>query len=144
MLKETKKILQLYEQRGFQIIDIHADHEFACIRDELRPVEMDTVVPVDEHVGEIERSIRTTKERTRCTIQGLPYERYTKVMIIDLVNRCVRSLNQIPAQDGISDRISPLTLVTGKGNVDYNQLKLAFGSYVQVFEDNLKTNTTAP
>jgi hypothetical protein len=143
MLKETKKIIQLYEQRGFQVMDIHADNEFECIRDDIRPVNMDTV-PVDEHVGEIERSIRTTKERTRCTIHGLPYQRYTKAMIIDLVNTCTRSLNQIPAQDGISDRISPLTLVTGKGNIDYNKLKLAFGSYVQVLEDNTITNTTAP
>jgi hypothetical protein len=65
-------------------------------------------------------------------------------MIIDLVNTCIRSLNQTPAQDGISDRISPLTLVTGKGNIDYNKLKLAFGTYVQVLEDNNTTNTTAP
>ncbi len=65
-------------------------------------------------------------------------------MITDLVHASVRSLNQVPAQDGISDRISPLTLITGKGNVDYNKLKLCFGSYVQVFEDNTITNTTAP
>jgi hypothetical protein len=65
-------------------------------------------------------------------------------MIIDLVNTSIRSLNQTPAQNGISDRISPLTLVTGKGNIDYNNLKLAFGSYVQVLEDNDRTNTTAP
>ena len=143
MLKETRKIVQLYEQRGFEIMDIHADHEFACIRDDIAPIILDTV-PADEHVGEIERSIRTTKERVRCTIHGLPYRRYTKVMIIDLVHTSVHSLNQIPAKDGISNRISPLTLVTGKGNVDYNKLKLCFGSYVQVFEDNAITNTAAP
>ncbi len=92
MLKETKQVIELYEQRGFQIMDIHADNESECIRHDIRPIELDTV-PVDEHVGEIERSIRTTKERTRCTIHGLPYSRYTKVMIIDLVNASVRSLN---------------------------------------------------
>jgi hypothetical protein len=59
MIKETKKIIELYEQQGFKIMDIHADNEFECIRDDIRPVEMDTV-PVDEHVGEVERSIRTT------------------------------------------------------------------------------------
>ncbi len=35
MLKETKKIIQLYEQRGFQVMDIHADNEFECIRDDM-------------------------------------------------------------------------------------------------------------
>jgi hypothetical protein len=143
MLKETKRVVNLYEHRGFEIMDIHADNEFECIRDDIRPIELD-IVPVDEHVGEVERSIRTIKERARCTIHGLPYRRYPKAMIIDLVHASVRSLNQVPAQDGISDRISPLTLVTGQGNVDYNQLKLCFGSYVQVFEDNTITNTTAP
>jgi hypothetical protein len=85
---------------------------------------------VDEHVGEVERSIRTMKEQDRCTIHGLPYQRYTKVMIINLISASKQSLNQTLAQDNISDRISPLTLVAEKGNVDYNKLKLAFHLYV--------------
>jgi hypothetical protein len=141
MIQETKKIIQLYERRGFKIMDIHADNEFERIWDEMRPIEMEAV-PADEHIGEAERSIRTTKERTRCTIHGLPYKQYTKLMIIDLVNTCTQSLNQTPALNRISNRISPLTLVTGKGNINYNNLKLAFRSYVLVFEDNTRTNTT--
>ena len=32
--------------------------------------------------------------------------------------------------------------MTGRANPDYNELKLKFGSYVQVFEDNTSRNTT--
>ena len=32
--------------------------------------------------------------------------------------------------------------MTGRANPDYNELKLEFGSYVQVFEDNTPSNTT--
>ncbi len=35
MLKETKKVIQLDEQRGFNVMDVHADNEFQCIRDDI-------------------------------------------------------------------------------------------------------------
>ena len=35
MLKETKKVIQLYEQQGFNFMDVHADKEFECIRDDI-------------------------------------------------------------------------------------------------------------
>jgi Reverse transcriptase (RNA-dependent DNA polymerase) len=38
--------------------------------------------------------------------------------------------------------MSPASLVTGVPPPDYNKLKLEFGSYVQLFEDNHPTNTT--
>jgi len=96
----------------------------------------------DDHVGEVERSIRTIKERTRTTIHGLPFKRLPKLMIQELVHHAVKGLNQFPGQNGISDTLSPLTIMTGRANPDYNDLKLEFGSYVQVFEDNDPSNTT--
>jgi hypothetical protein len=50
-------------------------------------------------------------------------------------------LNQFPWLNGISDTMSPASLVTGVPPPDFNQLKLEFGSYVQVFEANNPTNT---
>jgi hypothetical protein len=32
------------------------------------------VVPTDSHVGEVECSIRTLKERIRSTVHGLPFK----------------------------------------------------------------------
>jgi hypothetical protein len=43
-------------------------------------------------------------------------------------------LNQFPWPNGISDTMSPASIITGVPPPDFNQLKLEFGSYVQVFE----------
>ncbi|KAI2494176.1 hypothetical protein MHU86_20370 [Fragilaria crotonensis] len=52
----TRAVIKMKQQsRGFKVCDIHADSEFECIREEIRPVEMN-IVPTDSHVGEIERS----------------------------------------------------------------------------------------
>jgi len=106
------------------------------------PSQLD-VPAADDHVGEVERSVRTMKECTRTTIHGLPFKRLPKLMVKELVLNSAKGLNQFPAQNGISDTLSPLTILTGRPNPNYNDLKLEFGSYVQVFEDNNPTNTTA-
>ena len=46
-----------------------------------------------------------------------------------------------PWKNGISIDMSPATLVTGHLMPDYNLMRLEFGSYVQVFEDNTPSNT---
>ncbi len=140
LLMETKAVINLYETRGFNITRVEGDREFCCIENELLPVALNTA-DKDDHVHEVERSIRTVKERTRCTVQGLPYRRIPKVMMRAAVENAHKSLNQFPANDGASDVLSPLTIMTGKPAPDYNDLKIEFGAYAQVFEDNDVTNT---
>jgi hypothetical protein len=83
------------------------------------------------------------KERARTTIHVLPFKSLPKVMIQALVYHAAKGLNQFPAKNsGISDTLSPLTIINGRANPDYNDLMLEFGSYVQVFEDNTPNNTT--
>ena len=82
------------------------------------------------------------KERARTPIHGLPFKRPPKLMIQALVYHAAKGLNQFPAKDGICDTLSPLTIMTGRANPDYNDLKLEFGLYVQVLEDNTPSNTT--
>jgi len=48
-------------------------------------------------------------------------------MVKELVFNSAKALNQFPAQNGISDTLSPLTILTGCPNPDYNDLKLEFG-----------------
>ena len=98
-------------------------------------------VPADDHVGDIEVSIRFIKEDIRCTVQGLPYRRYPKIMIIELVADVLRKRNQFVAEDGVSDKMSPLTIVHGDGPPDLNKMKFEFGEYGQAFCDNKITNT---
>jgi hypothetical protein len=141
MLREVRAVVQLYTKRGFRVVGINADKEFECIKEEMFPIQVN-IVDKDNHVAEVERSIRVVKERVRCTIAGLPFKRFPRVMIRGMVNFAISSLNQLPALNGVSTLMSPLTIMTGRGNVDFNKFKLEFGEYAQIFEDNAITNTT--
>ena len=46
-----------------------------------------------------------------------------------------------PHNDGSSKPLTPLSTATGAGKVDVAQLRLEFGSFVHIFNDNLPTNT---
>jgi hypothetical protein len=140
LLAEAKAVINLYETRGFIISRVEADREFGCIVNDLLPIHIN-IADADDHVHEVERSIRTVKERTRCTIQGLPFKRIPKAMTRAAIEGAHKALNQFPARDGASDVMSPLTIMTGRPSPDYNQLKIEFGAYAQIFESNDPTNT---
>ena len=80
------KFLHKYDCRGFQITDIHADNEFdkELFRDFLQPSLLH-IYGREEHVGFIERSIRTIKERCRSTFSAIPFRRITILMIRSLI-----------------------------------------------------------
>jgi len=140
ILQEPEAVVKLYWHRGFHVCDIHADQEFACVQTDLLPVELN-IVPADSHVGEVECSIRTIKERLRSCVHGLPFQHVPKLFIQHMVTDVIHCLNQFPWKNGISIDMSPATLVTGHQMPEYNLMRLEFGSYVQVFEDNTPSNT---
>jgi hypothetical protein len=140
LLMETKVVTNMYETRGFNVTRIKGDQEFACISNDALPIPLN-VANADDHVAEVEQSIRTISERTRCLVQGLPYKWIPKVMIRATIENANKVMNQFPAQNGMSDTLSLLTIMTGKPTPDYNDLKIKFGSYAQVFEENTPTNT---
>jgi hypothetical protein len=140
ILRETRRAINIYTTRGFIVHGMHCDNEFGCIKDDVLPVKLD-IVPADSHVGEVERSIRTIRERTRAAVHGMPYKRLPKLMVIELVKEAVRCLNLFPRRDGISTTMSPNTIVTGEGFPDYNKMTLEFGEYVQIYEPTTPTNT---
>ena len=109
----------------------------------LTPIIFDPVSK-DDHVGEIERSNRTIKADLRTLTQGLPFQRLPRLLVHEALRFVTRSRNQFAAPDGISTTLSPLTIVTGVPPPDYSHMKLQFGSYVQVFNDNQPTNSMAP
>jgi hypothetical protein len=127
LVRETRAVFALYQSRGFNIPDLHTNMEFGCIRNNVLPTRL-KVTAADDHVGEVKRSIRTIEERTRTTIHVLPFKRFPKLMIQALVYHAAKGLNQFPSQNGISDTLSPLTIMTGRANPSYNDLKLEFGS----------------
>ena len=60
ILREVHLVINLYRSRGFTVVDIHSDKEFECIKAEIRPIHMD-IVPADRHVGEVERSVKLSR-----------------------------------------------------------------------------------
>ena len=141
MEEDIKKAINAYHSRGIHVHNLNTDNEFECIKDDILPVQLNAV-EAEEHVGDVERSIRTVKEGTRCDIQRLPYNHYPRAMVRGCVTKRIRDLNQLPSTYGISTYLSPTTLHTGKPSPDFPQVtKLNFGDYVQAYNASKITNT---
>ena len=138
MLSFVRKSIAEYTKRGFEVVDIHADKEFECLRDSVENASLEICGP-DEHVPEVEHSIRAMKETMRATAHGLPYQRLPKLMIVELVAMATRCLNGFPKDDGVSEHMSPHSIITGRARMDYNKLPLEFGSYVQLLDRSVNT-----
>jgi hypothetical protein len=143
-----KNVYKAYLQRGFRITHVNADLIFECCRGfiatDLRAMLNIAGEDKDEHVPEIERCIGTVKERTCCTYNVLPFERYPPKLLIEMVFLSLFWLNAFPNKQGISRTISPRTIVTGK-QIDYpTHCRVEFGQYVQTHEkhnDSMVTQT---
>ncbi|CAB9528178.1 hypothetical protein SEMRO_2166_G317260.1 [Seminavis robusta] len=94
------------------------------------------VVAENEHVPEIERFIRTIKERVRAMWNVMPFKQLTSRFIVEMVTNVMMWLNMFPPQNSASATISPRTLVTGT-HIDYKtHCRLECGAYVQTHEEH--------
>ena len=103
------------------------------------------VTTVEEHIGEIEWSTRTVNESNTCHVHRLLYKRHPRIMIVGCVTKTIKELNQVPAENGISNMVSPCILTTGRPSPEYLQVrKLKFGDYVQTYINKgiINTNKT--
>jgi hypothetical protein len=140
LVKTLKKIINIYNHRGFNVVTALMDSEFKLLRDEVPEVTLNTNSP-DEHVPDIERQIRTMKERARAVRGTLPFKRLPARMIIELVHFLTLWLNAFPHSSGVSDTYSPCTIMTGT-SLDYGKhCKVPFRAYVETHEENSPTNT---
>ena len=138
MLSFINKSILEYTGRGFEVVDVHADKEFECLRESLGNVSLEICWP-DEHIPEVEHSIRTMKETMRATAHGLPYRRLPKLMITELVAMATHCLNGFPKEDGVSEHMSPHLIITRWARMDYNKISLEFGSYVHLLDHSVNT-----
>lgn len=146
IMKSLAKVTSLYQKRGFCVETLLMDGEFRNLRPlvhERLQAEMN-VVSRGEHVPEVERYIRTVKERVRGTYGILPFTSIPTRMIIELVYNSVFWLNAFPFEDGISSTLSPRVLVTGKPVDCAKHCRIEFGRYAQIHEehDNSMTSRT--
>ena len=133
--KSIEKVIKKYEDGGFKVKFVDADMQFECLEDSFGGITLE-IADTNDHVHAIERSIRTMKEGTRSIVVDMLFLRVTIVMIKCMVALTTRNLNQFPSENGISDKYSPLTIVTGVPLADARKYAIDFGSYVETFEDN--------
>ena len=129
--------IALNNTSGFVVNKLIADIEFLCIKDDIISV-LFNFVARGEHCGDIENSIKFLKERLRCLLNGLPFR------CVPRINFCIDMINALTAGDGISDTLSPATIVTGREPPNVANLQLNFGDYVQLQMDSNPTNTMRP
>jgi hypothetical protein len=137
-------VYRAYLQRGFKIAVIHGDSEFECLR-EIITSDLKATLNIagkGEHVPEIERGIRTVKERTRCTYNTTRFDKFPPKMIMGMVFLSVFWLNAFPNKHKISTTLSPRTIVT-RCHIDYTiHCKIEYGQYVQTHEKHDNTMDT--
>jgi hypothetical protein len=71
----------------------------------------------------------------------LPIQRISKPMERAVVKGARKALNQFTARYGVSDVMSPLTIMTGRPAPNYHDLKIKLCTYAHLFEGNNPTNT---
>jgi hypothetical protein len=140
LLTAIKQVKRAYAQRGFALRTILLNGQFEPIRVNLAGIGITmNGVARAEHVPEIERYIRTTKERTRCIYNMLPFKKVPARITIEMVYASIFWLNMPPPVDGVSKTHSPRNIICGHQLNYMTHCKLEFGTYVQVHEQHDKS-----
>ncbi len=95
---------KMYFLRGFRIVVIAGDHEFASINESML-VQLPTAPNLDwaaasQNCGLIERNIRFLKGKIRSLCQSLPIERVPGIMVVCMVLHIVKFVNGFPQWGG--------------------------------------------
>jgi hypothetical protein len=117
---------------------VHADGEFAPIKPLIESMPgrpLVNLVSVNDHIPEIERRIRVVKEQCQLTRHVLPFQWILKLLIVHIVLNVVKLLNIFPTKGGVSETLSPKTIMSGE-TLDYKKhLSLQFGQYCKVHDE---------
>ncbi len=124
---------KMYLLRGFRIVVLSGDHEFAALSD------LAAYLPTapelhwaaaSQHCGLIEWYIRFLKEKMCSLYHSLAFEIIPGIMVVHMVLHIVKFVNQFPHWGGVK-HYSPGAIMTGR-NLHGNNLVLGFGVYCQI------------
>ena len=137
MLKSIAHVATLYRKAGFKVTTALMDGEFVPLRGGLAEIGITlNETSRDEHVGDIERYIRTIKERMRSIYNTMPFHKVPARLVIEMAKTAVFWLNAFPVSKGVSQDLSPRTILTGQ-KVDYKRhCRFQFGEYTQTHEEH--------
>ena len=131
------RVVNIYARGGFQVTTALMDGAFAGLHDVCNQLQVTlNTTSRDEHVGDVERYIRTIKERMRGVSNTIPFKRLTHNMVMELAQAVVYWLNSVPSNTGVSPTMSPRTIIMGQ-LLDYHKhCRYEFGEYVQTHEEH--------
>ena len=137
ILKCIKGAVALYRKAGFTVTTALMDGEFVPLCGGLAELGLRlNETSRDEHIGDIERYIRTVKERMRATYNTLLFQKIPARLVVEMAKTAVFWLNAFPAAGGASRELSPRIIVTGQ-QVDYKRhCRFQFGEYAQTHEEH--------
>ena len=143
ILNVFRKAINIYRSRGINIKQINGDKEFDSIKNNHPELKLN-ILASKEYVRDIERANRTSKKGTRTLINVLTYSFYPKSMVVGCAVYTTKMLNNLPCENGLSDTLSPATLITGTPPPSYKEITwLKFGDYVEIpCEETRNNNAT--
>jgi hypothetical protein len=90
------------------------------------------------------RRIRVIKEWSGAACHSLPFQRIPKLLMIHIVLNAVKMLNFFPTKAGISNTLSPKTIMSGETLNYKKHLGFQVGQYCQVHEEDTLCNSQSP
>jgi hypothetical protein len=139
----VRHIIDMYSRGGFQVGTVLMDNEFESLRN-LIPILSINTTAAKEHVPEIERRIRTIKERGRAILNTLPFKKLPLIVLIELIHHVVMWLNAFPSKSGVSSTLSPREIVL-KHKLDFKiHCRAQFGEYCEAHDEPSITNSMTP
>ena len=137
LLNSILQVKLINMKRDFIVKNIFMDGQFQCLENHLSEEGITlNMCSKNEHVGEIERMIRTIKDRVRGIYATLDFIKIPGRLITELVYFCIFWLNAFHPGETIAVGMSPTPLVTGT-TINYNpHYKYEFGTYVQTHEEH--------
>ena len=137
LMKSIATVVALYRKARFTVTTALMDGEFVPLRRGLAEIGITrNETSRDEHVGDIERYIRTVKERMRAIYNTMPFHQVPARLVVEMAKTAVFWLNAFPILGGVSGDLSPRTILTGQ-KVDYKcHCRFQFGEYTQTHEEH--------
>ena len=126
--------------KGFVIRELHVDPHQSLVRlvNQLPGVTV-IVVGAGDHVGKVERKIRSIKDRIRSVVADLAFKLPGK-LVKDVVMYAVNRINLQPYSGGGHHGLSPRVLFTGRKVDVKKELCMSFGTYVEAYDPKVRSN----
>ena len=137
LLKCIKGVVTLYWKARFKVTTALIDGEFVPLCGGLAELGLRlNETSRDEPVGDTERYIHMIKERMRAIYNTLPFQKVPARLVIEMAKTAVFWLNAFPVAGGVSQDLSPRTILMGQ-QVDYKRhCQFQFGEYTQTHEEH--------